>query len=105
MTVIIRSQINSKQWVDTSGLALDGKDHFRERKQYGNRHAIFEIGALKGTVHVDEHNATDVPVGTFNHLAKYTHEKTGISETAARMAIGGLALFALFTAAKFLSRR
>jgi hypothetical protein len=105
MNVIHRSQINTTQWIDTSVFAFDGKEHFRERKEYGNRHAIFEKGASMGTVHIDEHNATDVPVGTFNHVAKYTHEKTGIPEAAAKVALGGLALFALFTVAKALARR
>lgn len=105
MNVIHRSQVNSTQWIDASALAFDGKEHFRERKEYGSRHAIFERGASIGTVHIDESNATDVPTGTFNHLANFTHEKIGIPETAAKVALGGLVLFALFTVTKALAPR
>ena len=31
---------NSEQWSDTSYLRSDGKEEYRERKQFGNRHAI-----------------------------------------------------------------
>jgi hypothetical protein len=66
----------TNQWINTSGFPPDGKEHYRELKQYGNRHAIFELGAEWGSVHLDQYNATDFPSGTLNHLAKFANEKT-----------------------------
>lgn len=93
MVFIHRSEIVPERWFNSTGLPPDGKEHFRERKEYGNRHAIFERGAQWGTVHVDDHNATDFPVGTVNHLAKYTSERTGMPEAVAK---AGIALGAIY---------
>ena len=82
-----RSEITKEQWVETSYLRGDNKEEFRERKEFGNRHAIFERGSEWGEVHDDEYNATDFPSGTLMHAANYTEEKTGIPK--------GLAAFGL----------
>jgi hypothetical protein len=82
--------------MNTSGLPQDGKQHYRELKQYGNRHAIFEPGAEWGIVHIDQHNATDFPTGTLNHLAKFANEKTGIPESAAKIGIVLLGLYGAY---------
>ena len=84
---IRRSDITKERWIDTSYIRTDGKEEFREKKEFGNRHAVFEKGALLGTVDYDKYNATDVPVGTIKHAAKYTEEKTGIPEGLATLGI------------------
>jgi hypothetical protein len=84
---------DTRRWINSTGLPPDGRQHFRERAQYGNRHAVFEPGADWGIVHLDEHNATDFPVGTLNHAAKYANEKTGVSEPLAKVLIAGAALY------------
>src|SRR5437660_2484674 len=78
MGLIHRSEITKERWINTSDLRTDDKEEFREKTKFGNRHAIFEKGALWGEVHYDKYNATDFPVGAVNHFAKYTEEKTGI---------------------------
>jgi len=87
MTVIHRSQISKKTWIDTSFIRLDEKEEFRERPQFGNRHAIFSKNSNWGSVHVDNHNAIDFPTGTLDHLSTYTEEKTGIPEQIAKAGI------------------
>lgn len=93
---INRFEIRPDRWTDTTGFPPDGKEHFRELKRYGNRHAVFERGSIWGMVHQDLYNALDFPVGTLNHLAKYTHEKTGISESVAKIGITALAVYGAF---------
>jgi len=93
---ISRFEMTPDQWANTTGFPPDGKEHFRELKQYGNRHAVFERGGTFGMVHCDQYNALDFPVGTLNHLAKYTNEKTGISENAARIGIAALAIYGAY---------
>ena len=83
-----------KQWVDTSLLRNDGKIEYREQKEFGNRHVVFENGAFYGNVHVDKYNATDIPFGTINHATNYVEEKTGIPKDVVTIvgAIAGTAL-------------
>jgi len=80
MEIVLRTEVENhpQRWVNTSGVRSDGKEEYREIKEYGNRHVIFKNGALYGTTHHDKHNATDFPVGTVQHISKYTEEKTGI---------------------------
>jgi len=85
--MIHRSEIIPEQWVDTSFARFDGRQEFREKPQYGNRHAIFNPGSDWGEVEVDEYNAADFPNGTLNHLSKYTEEKTAIPQEIAKVGI------------------
>ena len=80
MEIVLRNEVENhpQRWVNTSGVRSDGKEEYREIKEFGNRHAIFENGASYGTVHHDKYNATNFPVGTVQHVSKYTEEKTGI---------------------------
>jgi hypothetical protein len=78
MNMIHRSEITKERWTDTSYLRNDGKEEFREKAKYGNRHAVFVKGALLGEIHYDKYNATDIPVGTINHASNYVEEKTSI---------------------------
>lgn len=87
MKYVHRSEMTSERWVNSTGLPPDGREHFRGLKQYGNRHSVFERNTEWGQIHIDEHNATDFPVGTVNHLAKYTNEKTGAPKNLAKAAI------------------
>jgi hypothetical protein len=69
-----------------------------------NRHAVFETGAEWGTVHEDEHNATDFLVGTVNHLAKYTNERTGVPEGLAKLAIVLLGAYGIYRLGKWANK-
>ena len=93
-----------EQWVDTSYLRTDGKTDYRERKEFGNRHVVFENGAYYGTVHVDKYNATDVPFGTINHAAYYVEEKTGIPKDAILVASIVLGLVTTYKTLKWAAR-
>ena len=105
MTDIHRSEVaDADRWVNSTGLPPDGREHFRERKAYGNRHAVFEVGAEWGTVHVDEHNATDFPAGTVNHGAKWMNEQTGVPEGLAKLAIILLGAYGVYRAGKWVSK-
>ncbi len=88
-----RNEITKEQWVDTSYLRNDGKEEFRERTKYGNRHAIFEKGSQIGYIHIDKFNATDIPVGTINHASNYVEEKTCIPRGLVTLGIIALGLF------------
>ena len=79
-----------ERWQDTSFARPDGRIEYREKKEFGNRHAVFERGAYFGTVHHDQFNATDVPFGTIRHISNYVDEQTGIKHTLP--IVGGLAL-------------
>ena len=68
------------RWYDTSFLRVDGKTEYREKAEFGDRHAVFEDGYFTGDVHVDRFNATDFPLGTIRHAPNYVEEKTGIPE-------------------------
>lgn len=92
---------NPKQWINTSGLRLDGKTEYRERKEYGNRHAVFDNGAYWGEVHYDKHNATDIPVGTTKHFSNYVEEKTGIPQGLVTLATIGISLYAGYKVVKW----
>lgn len=87
MTLIHRSETKSNRWINTTYLRTDGKEEFRERKEFGNRHAVFMKGSEWGELHHDEYNATDFPIGTVNHTAKYVEEKTGIPQELATAGI------------------
>jgi hypothetical protein len=67
-----------EQWDNTSHYRLDGKTEYREKIEFGNRHAVFEIDSSWGEFHVDQYNATDFPYGSINHASKWVEEKTGI---------------------------
>lgn len=90
-----------EQWVDTSYLRSDGKTEYREKKEYGNRHAVFDIGAFWGSIHIDQHNATDIPVGTTKHLSNYVEEKTGIPQGLVTLGVIAVGLFAGYKAIKW----
>jgi len=67
---IHRCEINREQWQDTSFIRTDVKQEFRERQQFGNRHAIFNTPQDEwGEVHYDEHNALD--------FSKWNHKSFG----------------------------
>ncbi|MEX0862171.1 hypothetical protein [Nitrosopumilus sp.] len=87
--MIHRHEVQTAQWSETSIIRTDGLEEFREKPEFGNRHAIFQPNLNWGEIHYDEHNALDFPNGTLDHLAKYTEEKTGIPEKWAK---GGLIL-------------
>ena len=100
---------NSEQWADTSYLRSDGKEEYRERKQFGNRHAIFEPNALWGDIHYDQYNATDFPKETTQHFSNYVEEKTGIPQNVVTGAIvgivAGLSLYAGYKTAKWIGQK
>ncbi len=99
MYAISRSEIMREfgtRWV--SEIRLDGKEGFRELAQYGNRHAVFDMGAETGYVHWDQYNAITQPI---SHGAKYLHEKTGINEGLLRGAGYVLALFGAYKLGKY----
>jgi hypothetical protein len=93
---ISRGEITPDRWMNTTGFPPDGREHFRELSQYGNRHAVLERGADWGIIHHDQYNPTDFPVGTLNHLAKYANEKTGVPEMMARVGIAALTVYAAY---------
>ena len=78
----------------------DNKEVFREKKEFGNRHAIFDLGAETGIVHVDLYNALDFPIGTVNHIAKWTNEKFGINENVARVCLYALGIYGAYKLGK-----
>ena len=84
---IHRSEIDNVHWIETSLVRADGKQEFRERPKYGNKHAVFYPNSEWGEVHFDQHNALDFPNGTVDHLAKYTEEKANIPEQIAKVGI------------------
>ena|SRR5438128_11767564 len=104
MNMIHRSEITNEQWANTSYLRGDNKEEFRERKEFGNRHAVFDKGALWGEVHYDEHNATDFPAGTVKHASKYTEEKTGIPQGLVTFGIVLSGAYLGYKAIKYLSK-
>ena len=99
---IHRKDITSKKWMDTSFFRSDGKQEFRERVNFGNRHVVFDVNSQCGEVHNDKHNVTDFPNGTLNHAALYTNEQTGIPEDVAKIGIVGLALYGIIKILKYL---
>ena len=97
---ITRSEINRHpdRWVRyTNG---ENKEVFREKKEFGNRHAIFDLSAETGIVHVDLYNALDFPIGTVNHIAKWTNEKFGINENVARIGLYAIGLYGAYKLGK-----
>ena len=79
MTLIHISEIKSEdhRWIHTW-------DGYRELAKYGNRHAKF-VDSEWLQIHIDQHNATNFPIGTINHLAKWGNEKTAINEDILRI--------------------
>ena len=102
MTLIHISEIHPQNWIDTSLVRSDGKLEFREKPQFGSRHAIFYKGSDWGEVHNDEYNALDFPNGTLDHLAKYTEEKTSLPKEAIKIGIIFGSLYAGYKILKFL---
>ena len=94
MKTISRNEINNSRWINTSIIRLDGKEEFRELKEYGDRHAVFDVNSQIGYVHNDEYNVTNFPLGTINHFSNYVEEKTGIPKTWVEVGLGILAIFA-----------
>ena len=95
---------NRDRWVDTSFVRTDGKTEYREKTEFGNRHAVFELGATVGVVHIDLHNATDVPVGTIKHFTNYVEEKTGIPQSGLDLLIALGVLYGVYRLAKWGSK-
>ena len=95
---------NRDRWADTSFARADGKTEYREKVEFGNRHAVFEPGATIGVVHIDSHNATDVPVGTIKHLTNYVEEKTGIPQSGLNLLIALGAIYGAYRLAKWGSK-
>lgn len=99
---IYRNQLTKDRWQNTSILRSDGKEEFRELPEFGNRHAVFERNSDIGYIHIDEHNALDIPFGTIKHATKYVEEKTGIPQWLTTLAIVGIGIFALVKVGKSL---
>ena len=93
MVSIDEVRSHPEQWVDTSYLRLDGKLEYRERKEFGNRHVVFENDMYCGDEHIDKFNATDFPLGTINHATNYVEEKTGIPKDLVALGCIALGLF------------
>jgi len=89
-----------ERWVDTSYLRQDSKTEYREKKEYGNRHAIFKKASTIGIIHTDKYNATNFPVETVRHFSKYIEEKTGMPEIVTSIAIGVLVVYVGYRALK-----
>ena len=94
-----------ERWMNTSDIRSDNKKEYRERKEFGNRHVIFENGALYGIVHHDKYNATDFPVGTVQHVSKYTEEKTGIPAGLVTFGIIAVSAFLGYKAIKYVAKK
>lgn len=103
--LIHRSQIDPSKWVNTSIFRFDGKEEYRELARYGNRHAVFSPNSEWGELHEDQHNATDFPKGTLNHLALYTNEKTDIPEEIAKLVLVAAGMYTGYKILKFLGDR
>lgn len=95
---------NKDRWVDTSFVRTDGKMEYREKTEFGNKHAVFEPGATVGVVHTDLHNATDVPVGTIKHFTNYVEEKTGIPQSILNLLVVSGSLYGVYRLAKWGSK-
>jgi len=106
MEIIFRNDIEGhpERWMNTSGVRSDNKEEYRERKEFGNRHVIFENGSLFGEVHYDKYNATDFPVGTVKHFSNYTEEKTGIPARLVTLGIIAVTAFLGYKAIKYISK-
>jgi len=80
---------NHDRWENTSYFRPDGKIEYRERKEYGNGHAVFDNeNSLWGELHTDKFNALNFPIGTIRHIGQYVEEKTGIPEKVTSSGIG-----------------
>lgn len=107
MDIIFRNDVEGypEHWMNTSGVRPDDKEEYRERKEFGNRHVIFENGALYGIVHHDKYNATDFPVGTVQHVSNYTEEKTGIPAGLVTLGIIAVSAFLGYQAIKYVAKK
>jgi len=99
---ISRREIMLERWCWLPYVNFEGKEVFRELKKYGNRHAIFDKGAEWGYVHSDKYNATDFPIGTRDHIAKWLSEKIGINEKLARFLVSIAGLYVGYKTGKYL---
>ena len=90
-----------EQWSNTSFVRSDDKTEYREKKEYGNKHVVFEKDALFGDVHYDQYNATDIPFGTVNHFSNYVEEKTSIPQGLVALATIGVSLYVGYKAVKW----
>ena len=104
MISIEEVRLHPEQWIDTSYLRSDGRIEYREKKEYGNRHAVFNPGAFWGSTHIDQYNATDVPVGAVKHFSNYVEEKTGIPQGLVILGTIAAAAFAGYGIAKWVDR-
>jgi len=107
MELILRRNVKAypERWINTSWSRTDGKMEYRERKEFGNRHVIFEKWALFGVVHHDKYNATNFPVGTVQHISNYTEEKTGIPAGLVTLGIIAVSAFLGYKAIKYISKK
>ena len=107
MDIILRNNVEGhpERWMNTSDVRSDSKEEYRERKQFGNRHVIFEKGVLFGEVHHDKYNATDFPVGTVQHVSNYTEEKTGIPAGLVTLGIVVVSAFLGYKAIKYVAKK
>ena len=107
MEIIFREYVQGYpvRWMDTSGVRSDSREEYRERKEFGNRHTIFEKGSLFGEVHYDKYNATDFPVGTVQHVSQYTEEKTGIPAGLVTLGIVLGTAFLGYKAIKYVAKK
>ena len=107
MEIIFRKDIEvyPERWINTSDVRSDNKEEYRERKEFGNRHVIFEKGSLFGEVHYDKYNATDFPVGTVQHVSNYTEEKTGIPAVLVTLGIVAVSAFLGYKAIKYVAKK
>ncbi len=107
MSIILRSEVNGhpERWMNMSGARSDNKEEYRERKEFGNRHVIFENGSLYGISHHDKYNATDFPVGTVQHVSNYAEEKTGIPAGLVTLGIIVGSAYLGYEAIKYISKR
>ncbi len=107
MDIIFRKDVEGhpERWMNTSGVRSDNKEEYRERKEFGNRHVIFEKWALFGVIHHDKYNATNFPVGTVQHVSNYTEEKTGIPAGLVTWGIIAVSAFLGYKVIKFISKK
>jgi len=98
MDTIFRSEIMREphRWISYTN--FEGKKVFRELAPYGNRHAVFDMGAEIGYVHLDQYNAITQPI---SHLVKWGNEKKEINEELLRLFVYGLALYGIYKLGKY----
>jgi hypothetical protein len=90
----ISEMSRQKGWTESTYYRWDGKREFRQEKQFGNWHVVFDKGASYGIGDEDKYNALGSPMDKFNHLSLFVSEQLGTSENVGRAAVaaGGLLL-------------